>query len=270
MPPPPKPPPSDPRNEEFWRKYLDNPDPKFIFGRRMMSHIPSEPRCQMCASPFTGVGGGVMRLFGKVPSEGNPNLCNACQSYMIRYHGGAEVEGTMLFADVRGSTPMAEHSTSSEFSALLDRFYTVASRTVYAHSGIVDKFIGDELFAVFPPNLGGNHVQRAIDTGLDLLRATGHADSEGPWLPIGGAVHYGRVWFGAVGEGLRTEITILGDPVNVAARLASVAAAGELLVSTDAANLAGIDTSGARALELKGKEQPVEVVTMTVTPRVEG
>ena len=265
MPPPPTPPPSDPRNEEFWRKYLDNPDPKFIFGRRVMSRIPSDPRCQMCASPFTGVGGGLMRLVGKRPSEGNPNMCNTCQSYIIRYHGGAEVDGTMLFADVRGSTQMAEHSTTSEFSALLDRFYTVASQAVYAH-GVVDKFVGDELVAGFPPNLGGNHVQRAVDAGLDLLHATGHADPGGPWLPIGAAVHTGKVWFGAVGEGVRTELTQLGDAVNVTARLASVAGAGELLVSTDAASVVGLDTSAARALDLKGKEQPIEVVTLTVEP----
>jgi adenylate cyclase len=264
MPPPTEPPPSDPRNEEFWRNYLENPDSPMLFGRRVLSHLPSEPRCQLCAAPFTGVGGGLMRLVGKVPSEGNPNLCNTCQKYMIRYHGGAEVAGTMLFADVRGSTAMAEHSTSREFSELLDRFYTVASRTVYRHRGVVDKFVGDELVAVFPPNYAPNHVQSAIDAGLDLLRATGHADPGGPWLPVGGAVHTGKVWFGAVGEGLRTEITVLGDPVNVAARLASAAGIGQLLVSTDAAAMVGLETSGARALDLKGKEQPVEVVTLTV------
>ncbi|HEX5040672.1 MAG TPA: adenylate/guanylate cyclase domain-containing protein [Candidatus Limnocylindria bacterium] len=264
MPPPPEPPPSDPRNEEFWRKYLEHPDSGFVFGRRVMSHIPSDPRCQMCAAPFTGVGGGLMRIVGKYPSPGNPNMCNTCQRYMIRYHGGAEVDGTMLFADVRGSTPMAEHSSAAEFSALLDRFYTVATRVVYAHSGIVDKFVGDELVAAFPPNLGSDHVRRAIDAGLDLLKATGQGDPAGPWLPVGAAVHTGRVWFGAVGDGASAELTALGDPVNVTARLASVAAAGELLVSTDAAAVVGLDTSGARALELKGKEQPIEVVSLSV------
>jgi adenylate cyclase len=265
MSPPPEPPPTDPRNEEFWQKYLEHPDSPMLVGRRVLSHLPSEPRCQLCAAPFKGVGGGVMRLVGKRPSDGNPNMCNQCQKYMIRYHGGAEVDGTMLFADVRGSTTMAERSTSAEFSTVLNRFYTVASRTVYRHRGIVDKFVGDELVATFPPNYAPNHVQSAIDAGLDLLRATGHADPGGPWLPVGGAVHTGRVWFGAVGEGEHTEITVLGDPVNVTARLASVAAAGELLVSTDAAAVVGLDTSNARALDLKGKEQPVEVVTLTVT-----
>jgi adenylate cyclase len=139
----------------------------------------------------------------------------------------------------------------------------VASEAVFAHNGLVDKFVGDEVVAVFPPNLGHDHARRAVDAGLALLEVTGHADPDGPWLPIGGGVHTGQVWFGAVGEGGHVELTVVGDAVNVTARLAAQAGIGDLLVSTDAAAAAGLDAAlPRRSLELKGKAEPFDVVTV--------
>jgi adenylate cyclase len=173
----------------------------------------------------------------------------------------------MLFADIRGSTAMAERMSTAEFHALLDRFYTTASDAVFAHNGMVDKFVGDEVVAVFPPVYGARHAENAVATATDLLRATGHADPGGPWVPIGAGVHTGRAWFGAVGEGSHTELTIVGDAVNTTARLAAQAAAGEILVSTDAAAAAGLDPGlERRSLALKGKELPTEVVSLWVQP----
>ena len=259
--------PRDRRDEEFWRDFLSHPDTFMQVGRRFFSRIPASPRCQLCAAPFAGPGGSVMRLIGKKPSDGNPTVCNSCQKALIKHHGGAEVEGSMLFADIRGSTTLAEHMSPAEFGALLDRFYTVASETVFAGGGMVDKFVGDELVAIFPPIYGNDHAARAVATAKAVLRATGHADPVGPWAPIGAGVHTGRVWFGAIGEGIHVELTVVGDAVNTAARLASRAAAGEILVSTDAANAAGLDPAlERRSLDLKGKELPTEVVTLTVFP----
>lgn len=260
--------PSDPdeeRNEAFWRDYLMHPDTLQTVGRRVFSRIPANPRCQLCASPFAGVGGPLMRLIGKQPSDGNPNMCNSCQKVLIKHHGGAEVGGSLLFADIRGSTAMAERMTSGEFHAILDRFYTAASDAVFANNGVVDKFVGDELVAVFPPVYGADHPVRAVAAAQAVLRATGHADPGGPWVPLGAGVHTGLMWFGAVGEGSHVEITVVGDSVNTAARIAAQAAAGEILISTDAAGAAGLDANLAhRSLILKGKEEPVEVVTLRV------
>jgi len=258
--------PGDRRSEEFWRDYLSHPDSMQAAGRRVFSRIPSSPRCQLCASPFAGVGGGLMRLIGKRPSDGNPSVCNSCQKVLIKHHGGAEVEGSMLFADIRGSTAMAERMSASEFHDLLDRFYTAASGTVIAHNGIVDKFVGDEVMAVFPPIFGDGHAGRAVDAATALLRATGHRDPGGPWVPLGAGVHTGRAWFGVIGEGSHVEITIVGDAVNTAARLASQATTGEILVSTDAAAAAGLDPAALerRSLALKGKESVTEVVSLRV------
>jgi adenylate cyclase len=257
--------PNERRNEAFWRDYLTHPDTLQTVGRRVFSRIPASPRCQLCASPFAGVGAPLMRLIGKRPSDGNPNMCNTCQKVLIKHHGGAEVESSLLFADIRGSTAMAERMSAGEFHAILDRFYTSASEAVFAHNGVVDKFVGDELVAVFPPVYGGAHAVRAVGAAQAVLRATGHGDVGGPWVPIGAGVHTGLMWFGAVGEGSHVEITVVGDAVNTAARLASQATTGEILVSTDAAGAAGLDPSlERRSLALKGKEVPIEVVTLRV------
>ena len=101
----------------------------------------------------------------------------------------------------------------------------------------------------------------------DLLRATGHDQPDGPWVPVGAGVHAGRAWFGIVGEGTHIELTAVGDAVNVAARLAAAAGAGEVLVSADAAAESDLDPGlERRSLELKGKELPTDVVSVRIAP----
>jgi adenylate cyclase len=258
--------PATDRDEEFWRNFLAHPDPIRASGRRILSHLPADPRCRLCAAPFANVGGAAMRLIGKRQSQANPNYCNKCETTLVKHHGGAEVTGSMLFADIRDSTAMAERVTPGEFRSLLDRFYTAASSVVFANDGMVDKFVGDELVAMFPPMLSAErHAQRAVAAARDLLRATGHADPDGPWVPIGAGVNTGNAWFGTVGEGGHVELTVVGDPVNVAARLAAQAEAGEILVSVQAAVMAGLDpTLPRRALQLKGKQELIEVVSLRV------
>jgi adenylate cyclase len=98
------------------------------------------------------------------------------------------------------------------------------------------------------------------------MRATGHEDPGGPWIPVGAGVHSGRAWVGAVGDETHTELTALGDTVNTTARLASVAASGEVLVTATAATAAGLDPALVRrSLDLKGKESATEVVSLRVS-----
>jgi adenylate cyclase len=257
------------RDEEFWHEFLTNGgDTMKTIGRRVFRRIPANPRCKMCAAPFAGPGARVMRLVGKRQSDANPNWCNSCTNYMTKHHGGAEISGAMLFADIRGSTSLAERMSSGDYNALLNRFYTTASGVVFDHDGYVDKFVGDELVALFFPLLTGErYTARAVDAAGALLRATGHADPDGPWVPVGAGVHTGRAWFGAVGEGSHVELTAVGDVVNTAARLASAAGPGEVLVSAEAAAAAGLDPAiPRRKLDLKGKEFATEVVSLRVDP----
>ena len=257
------------KDEAFWREFLEQGgDSLKGIGRRVLKHIPTDPRCRMCAAPFSGPGAPVMRLIGKRPSDANPNWCTSCTAFMTKHHGGAEVDGAMLFADIRGSTALAERMSSGEYHALLNRYFAVATATVFKHDGFVDKFVGDELVALFFPLLSGERfVARAVATAQDLLRATGHADPDGPWVPVGVGVHTGRAWFGVVGEASHMELTAVGDTVNIAARLASLAEAGEVLVSTDAAAASDLDPAlPTRTLELKGKELQTEVVSVRIGP----
>lgn len=207
-----------------------------------------------------------MRALGKSPSAKNPNMCNTCFRFMEANHGGAEIECSFLFADIRGSTTLAEGMSATAFRRLLDRFYAVASATVFAHDGSVDKFVGDELVALYFPLLSGpNHMGRAIETATALLVATGHRDPAGPWVPLGAGVHTGLAWVGAIGDDAHTELTAVGDTVNTTARLAAAAGPGEILVSAEAARTAGLDPGlPRRTLELKGKSAPFEVVALRV------
>jgi len=257
----------DPADQEFWADYLTRGHALERRIRNVLKLVPSSPRCQLCAAPFHGPGAPVMRLFGKGPASQNPRLCGGCFTFISSHRGGAEIDCTMLFADIRGSTTIAEGMTSTEYRHLLDRFYTIASSVVFDHEGMVDKFVGDELVAFFFPLVSGEqHPICGVEAAKDLLLTTGHADRGGPWVPIGGGVHTARTWFGAVGQSSHVELTALGDAVNVAARLASQAAAGEILVTTDTAQAAGLDQAlERRSLMLKGKSLATEVVSLTVS-----
>ena len=256
------PPPSD----DFWYTFLTRGDAAERRVRNVLRRLPSSARCHLCAAPFAGPVAPLMRAIGKRPSDYNPAVCSSCFDFMKQHHGGAEIDCTMLFADIRGSTAMAESMSATEFRDRLDRFYRTATEAVFAHEGGIDKFVGDELVAIFYPLLSGpDHVARAVETARDLLVRTGHADVEGPWVPVGAAVHTGRTWVGAVGEGSHVELTALGDPVNTTARLAAAAGAGEILVTIEAAAAAGLDpTLETRSLELKGKQLPTRVVSLRI------
>ena len=161
--------------------------------------------------------------------------CRGCFNALYSHRNGAEIECTLFFADIRGSTSLAESMAPNEFRALMDRFYAVASDVLIRNEGVVDKFVGDEVVGIFVPALtGGFHARRGIDAALDLLRATGHAD-DAPWVPIGVGVNTGIAYVGAVGTAEHVEFTALGDAVNVTARLASAAGRGEVLLTEAAA-----------------------------------
>jgi adenylate cyclase len=258
--------PPDDASEEFWREFLTRGDANERKVRGILKRIPSDPRCMLCAAPFSGPGAPVMRMIGKRPSDKNPTMCTTCFDFMSKHHGGAEIECTFLFADVRGSTTLAESMSASDFRGLLDRFYGIATRAVVAHDGSVDKFVGDELVAIYFPLLSGQrHAEQAVATAKALFEATGHGRAATPWLPLGAGVHTGPAWIGAVGDGERTDLTALGDTVNTTARLASVAGTGEILVSAAAARASGLEPGlEHRSLELKGKAHPTDVVVLRV------
>ena len=252
-----------------WEALLTGNHPGALSLRRRFRSLPSPPRCKMCLAPFKGIGGLVLKpVFG--PWERNPQLCKSCMKGLTKLGViGAEVELSMLFADVRGSTGLGEHLRPAEFTNLLSAFYRIAAQAIVDQDGVVDKFVGDEAIGLFIPGFSGpGHAAKAIEAGRTLLRAVARPDasSMGP-IPVGAGVHAGVAYVGTLGSSEEiSDFTALGDPMNTTARLASIAAAGELLVSADAASMAGLDSAGAvlRSIEVRGREAALDVLSLRV------
>lgn len=239
--------------------------------RKLFGKLPSDPRCRLCHAPFNGFGGSFVRLvFNRRASNYNPNFCNTCFDIMKKAQFGAEGELSFLFADLRGSTNLAEGLSNAEFSQVINRFFEATIHVLVKSDAFIDKMIGDEVMALyFPGFAGAEHTRKSVEAAQEILRVTGHENPNGPWVPVGVGVHTGKAYIGTVGsqEGV-TDITALGDNVNIAARLTSMAGVGEVLVSEEAAKQAKLDVSGLeqRRLELKGKSQPMLVWVLRIGP----
>lgn len=255
--------------EDVWRAVLTGHDPALAQKRRRNRRIPRNPRCKTCLMPFAGVGGRLLRLAGKGRSKANPHFCNACEQLVETYPGGAEVELSLLFADVRGSTALAEGMTSAEFSRLMNKFYAASNQVIIDSDGFIEKLIGDEVVAYYLPFIGPQHPRQAIEAARELLKATGHADSNGPWLPVGAGVHTDTAWVGVVGSGELADINALGDAVNITARLASLARMGEVLISEQAYARAAPQAEDLERRRVeKGRSEPLDVRVLRVVPEV--
>jgi len=255
----------DPANEEMWRSILMGTDPSLPALRRRFGWLPSDPRCKMCAAPFRGPGRLVTRLMMHGPSSSNPMLCSLCFGQLRNGGpGGAEIEISVLFADIRGSTGIAERTSAGEFRRLVQQFYLRAAKAIHQHDGTVDKFLGDGIMALFIPVISGNqHATRAVEAGEALLRAVEDRELMAGGVQVGVGVHTGEAFVGTVGADERLDFTALGDTVNVAARLGSDAGAGELFVSGVAWAAAGrADGAEHRALAVKGRVEPLEVIVL--------
>jgi adenylate cyclase len=247
-----------PTPQELFRATMSGEQTDSLRQRRFFRHIPADPRCKSCNAPFGFPGGLLTRAIGRAPWPKNPRFCSRCYQF-LRETGvdGAEVTVTMLFADMRGSTGLAEELGASEYTRRINRFYRVASDALIETDGIVDKFVGDGVVGLYIPGLSGpGHAAQAVAAA----RMIGKAESHG--LPVGVGVHTGVAFVGAVGEqGEVDDFTALGDTVNIAARLGSEAQAGEVLVSAVTAGAAYLQTDALerRHMTLKGRTEPVDV-----------
>lgn len=258
------------RDSEHWRILLAGTDTSLRRIRRLWGRVPAAPRCKVCASPFHGAGGAVARLMWHGPTRGNPLLCKRCFGRLADHPGGTEVEISVLFADVRGSTGLAEHESASQFRSLIQDYYVIAAQAVDRNGGIVDKYLGDGVMALFIPVITGeNHAGRAIEAGRAILADVQAAGLPARGVPVGAGIHTGTAFVGALGAGDKLDFTAIGDTVNVAARLGSLATGGELLVTRAAWKAAGLavgsDGATSRALDIAGRSAPLEVLSLVPT-----
>ena len=128
--------------EELWHAFLTGKDQHLHRKRVYYKLLPSEPRCRVCNAPFGGIGGTLMRLMGTKPSGLNPHMCNVCEEVARAEPGGAVLEFSMLFADVRGSTTLAEHMDTTAYSQLISRFYRISANLLVDHRIGFDEQIG--------------------------------------------------------------------------------------------------------------------------------
>src|SRR5688572_6275070 len=179
---------SDELIKEAWRSYLEEGEmPAYMQApwyerkifRPLIKNMPQSPRCDFCYIPFNGIGGKLSRLFWDVePSKLNPHICNLCENFAKEFHGGVELEISMLFVDVRGSVALAESKPLDEYRKLINRFYHAATEEFYRNYGFVEKLIGDEVAGFFVPGFAGkDHAKVAIETAKRMMKKMGYGSS---------------------------------------------------------------------------------------------
>jgi adenylate cyclase len=172
--------------------------------------------------------------------------------------GGVTLSIAVLFADVRDSTALGETLPPQQVVAALNRFYSNLSQVIVQH-GIVDKLIGDAVMGLYFAQLtpDGRYVDSMVRDAHAILRAQGYGTPEGPQLQVGIGLDVGPAYVGIVGDGEIRDFTAIGDVVNTASRLQSVAAGGEIVMSEAVADIAAVHEGEVVRLGLKGKAEPV-------------
>ncbi len=254
------------QTSEHWRALLTGEDASLRKLRQVWRHVPSSPRCKVCAAPFSGLGKIATKLAMHGRSIENPLLCGMCFRELRKHPGGAEVEISVLFADIRGSTAMAERLSPADFRGRVQHFYELGAKAIERNGGIVDKFLGDGIMALFIPVLAGErHARRAITAGRDLMVDLARSDLPRDGVHVGAGVDAGTAFVGVLGSDDRLDFTALGDTVNTAARLGSAAGPDRLIVSDRAWTSAGLEPAGGLArhdLDVAGKAAPLPVVDL--------
>lgn len=239
--------------EDRWTDLLTN------YHRSFLAWLPSPPRCSDCGVPFEGVGGAVAHAMGYRRWNKNPTLCNLC--YRTMPEGGVEIDVAIMFADLRGSTSLAERMAPRDFAELLNRFYRIAIEVLAPHRAVIDKMIGDEVMAFFVA-MGSEHYRAsAVTAAAELMRRFPEVLPDEPTPRLGIGLNAGLAYVGKVGEGEVNDFTALGDTINVAARLQAEAKAGEIIMSEAlyGSVVEGYPDLEQRVLQLRGRHEPMEV-----------
>lgn len=208
------------------------------------------------------------KLFGMKLSRMNPNLCDTCESHFTDIMKTKQISlpATVLFADIRGYTSLSQLTDSQEVSTLLGGFYDRCADAIWKRDGIVNKLIGDAIFAVFNfPITRKDHVEQAVYAGLELQKKcmemkslSGRPSANEVDFGIGVGIHTGDVSVGEIGQ-LCRDFTVIGEVVNLGSRLQGAAKPGEVVLSEAVYEKVKYEFPGilAQTFALKGINQPV-------------
>lgn len=170
--------------------------------------------------------------------------------------GGELREATVMFCDIRGFTALTQNMNPTEVIALLNEHMTALTRVVTAHNGVVDKFIGDSVMAIFgAPKSYGDDTLNAVRCAEEMLAVRARLNQTSRYqLQVGIGLATGRVLAGNMGSADRSNYTVLGERVNLAARLCSVAARGEIVLGASTREQLGdrIAVTEMDPMQLKG------------------
>ena len=168
----------------------------------------------------------------------SPNLVDQVVKGKLQLEkGGALSEVTMMFSDIRGFTSMSETRAPQEIVSLLNEYFELMVDVLFKYEGTLDKFVGDEIVALFgAPVAMPNAELKAVECALDMMKALKEFNrvrmAEGQEeLRIGIGINTGLVVTGAIGSSRALQYTAIGDAVNTASRLCSIAKAGEIILS---------------------------------------
>jgi adenylate cyclase len=176
-------------------------------------------------------------------------------------------EVTMLFSDIRGFTSMSEKSKATEVVELLNEYYEVMVEILFKFNGTLDKYVGDELIGLFGApvpmeNAAWHAVQCAIEMQLALRDFNDRRAKKGlPPIQIGIGINTGMVVSGAIGSSSTKQYTVIGDAVNVASRLCSLARESQIILSENSLTAVSdkVDYIALPPTRVKGKEQALRI-----------
>ena len=180
--------------------------------------------------------------------------------------GGTRQEISILFGDVRGFTTFSEQVSPERLVEIINTYFTIASNAIHLQEGVIDKFMGDAVMALFNPSIRpqADHALRAVRAAVSMradIEAYHETVPPDDQLQFGIGVHTGEAVTGNIGSPDRLDYSALGDTVNLAKRLQEIAIPGQILISEDTCRLVAsrVEVVGLGPVEVKGRTQPVQV-----------
>jgi class 3 adenylate cyclase len=218
--------------------------------------------CANCGQALTGVAEADDSTQARILASAPAPLVDKMRSARMT---GERKPVTALFADVVGSTTLAEQMDPEDWTAMINEAFDLMSGAVFRYEGTIAQLQGDAMLAFFgAPVAHEDDPERAVLAALDMLAATDEfarqlKTTHGIEFRIRAGINTGPVMVGNVGSDLRYEYTALGDAVNVAARMQAAAQPGTILMTDMTRRLAGdtFETEDLGAIEVKGKTEPV-------------
>jgi len=203
----------------------------------------------------------VIETFGKYVSKEVVNEILKAGKIDLK---GQEREISVLFADIRGFTALSEKLSPHEVVAMLNAYLGEMTESVLKQKGTLDKYIGDCIMAVFnSPLKQSDHIMRAIKTALDMQKAVDKISrtKKVPTVQCGIGINTGEAVVGNIGSEKRVDYTAIGDTVNLASRLCSVAKGGQVIISKNTYSKVRdkVEAKKIGEVKLKGKEKPVVI-----------